>query len=161
MTGRICKSLLIVLLTLLFLTGCSKQETMPEEETVREEPVSDVKEETVMKLIINETEIPVTWEDNESVSSLKKKAAEGDIVMELSMYGGFEQVGSLGFALPRNDIQTVTDSGDIMLYNGNSIVLFYGSNSWSYTRLGRMEITAEEAKDLLGNGDVTVTLKAE
>ena len=160
MTGRICKSLLTVLLTLLFLTGCSKQEALPEEETVREEPVSDVKEETVMKLIINETEIPVTWEENESVSALKEKAEEG-VTAELSMYGGFEQVGSLGFSLPRNDVQTVTQSGDIMLYNGNSIVLFYGSNSWSYTRLGRMEITAEEAKDLLGNGDVTVILKAE
>ncbi|MBQ1476974.1 MAG: hypothetical protein IIZ33_02380 [Erysipelotrichaceae bacterium] len=160
MTERICKSLLIVLFTILLFTGCSKQEVLPKEETVKEEPVSEVKEETVMKLIINETEIPVTWEDNESVSALKEKAEEG-ITAELSMYGGFEQVGSLGFSLPRNDVQIVTESGDIMLYSGNSIVLFYGSNSWSYTRLGRMEISAEEARDLLGNGDVTVTIKAE
>ena len=160
MTERICKFLLIVLFMILLFTGCSKQEALPEEETVKEEPVSEVKEETVMKLIINETEIPVTWEENESVSALKEKAEEG-ITAELSMYGGFEQVGSLGFSLPRNDVQIVTESGDIMLYSGNSIVLFYGSNSWSYTRLGRMEISAEEARDLLGNGDVTVTIKAE
>jgi hypothetical protein len=75
------------------------------------------------------------------------------------MYGGFEQVGLLGVSLPREDVQTQTTAGDIVLYSGNQIVIFYGSNSWAYTRLGR--ITDQSAADLtevLGNGDVAITV---
>ena len=76
------------------------------------------------------------------------------------MYGGFEQVGSLGTRLPRDDRQTTTGSGDIVLYSGNQIVVFYGSNSWAYTRLGHIsDKSAEEMKALLGNGNVTLTLE--
>ena len=78
------------------------------------------------------------------------------------MYGGFEQVGSLGTTLPRQDKETVTEAGDIVLYSGNQIVVFYGSNSWAYTRLGKItDRTASEMKDLLGNGDTTLTLYTE
>ena len=78
------------------------------------------------------------------------------------MYGGFEQVGPIGQSLPRNDEQTTTSSGDIVLYSGNQIVVFYGSNSWSYTRLGRItDKTASELAELLGNGDVTITISLE
>ena len=77
----------------------------------------------------------------------------------MSMYGGFEQVGSIGQALPRDDAQTTTSAGDIVLYSGSQIVVFYGSNSWSYTRLGRIvDKTSEELAALLGNGDVIVTI---
>ena len=77
----------------------------------------------------------------------------------MSMYGGFEQVGAIGTSLPRNDVQTVTSSGDIVLYSGNQIVVFYGSNSWAYTRLGRItDKTPQEMAELLGNGDTTVTI---
>ena len=77
----------------------------------------------------------------------------------MSMYGGFEQVGSLGTSLPRNDKQTTTEAGDIVLYSGNQIVVFYGSNSWTYTRLGRItDKTAAEMADLLGKGNVTITI---
>ena len=76
----------------------------------------------------------------------------------MSMYGGFEQVGSMGQSLPRNDVQTTTHYGDIVLYSGNQIVIFYGSNTWSYTRLGHVDLTQEEMTELLGGGDVTVTI---
>ena len=80
----------------------------------------------------------------------------------MSMYGGFEQVGPVGTSLPRNDEQTITASGDIVLYSGSQIVIFYGSNSWAYTRLGRItDQTAQEMRDLLGNGDVTISLTAD
>ena len=80
----------------------------------------------------------------------------------MSMYGGFEQVGSLGTSLPRNDSQTTTQAGDIVLYSGNQIVIFYGSNSWAYTRLGRItDKSASELTELLGKGDVAVTLTWE
>ena len=80
----------------------------------------------------------------------------------MSMYGGFEQVGSIGEDLARDDQQTTTVSGDIVLYSGNQLVVFYGSNSWAYTRLGHItDQTPAQMKDLLGNGDVTVTLSVE
>ena len=96
-------------------------------------------EEARLKLWINEQEVEVLWEDNDSVRALEELAGAEGLTVALSGYGGFEQVGSLGARLPRNDVQTVTGPGDIVLYSGNSIVLFYGSNSWAYTRLGKIQ----------------------
>ena len=111
-----------------------------------------------MQMMIGETPVTVAWEDNASVEALRALAAEG-ITIEMSMYGGFEQVGSIGQSLPRDDAQTTTTSGDIVLYSGNQLVVFYGSNSWAYTRLGHItDQTPEQMKALLGNGDVTITL---
>ena len=111
-----------------------------------------------MQMMIGETPVTVAWEDNASVEALRALAAEG-LTIEMSMYGGFEQVGSIGQSLPRDDQQTTTTSGDIVLYSGNQLVVFYGSNSWAYTRLGRItDQTPEQMKALLGNEDVTITL---
>ena len=78
------------------------------------------------------------------------------------MHGGFEQVGYLGTNLPKNDVQVTTQAGDIVLYAGNQIVMFYGSNSWAYTRLSRItDQTADEMKVLLGNGDVAITISED
>ncbi len=110
-------------------------------------------------LAIDGTEVAVAWEENESVAALTELAAAGPLTVQMSMYGGFEQVGSLGTGLPRNDAQTTTRAGDIVLYSGNQIVVFYGSNSWAYTRLGRItDLSAAELSALLGSGDVTLTL---
>lgn len=108
-----------------------------------------------MILMIDGEEYPVEWEENESVEVLKELCP---LTMKMSMYGGFEQVGSLGESLPRNDEQITTEYGDIVLYSGNQIVVFYGSNTWAYTRLGHIDMTQEELTDLLGNGDVEITL---
>ena len=111
-----------------------------------------------MQMMIGETPVTVAWEDNASVEALKMLAGEG-LTVEMSMYGGFEQVGSIGQSLPRDDQQTTTTSGDIVLYSGNQLVVFYGSNSWAYTRLGHItDQTPEQMKALLGNEDVTITL---
>ena len=111
-----------------------------------------------MQMMIGETPVTVVWEDNASVEALKMLAGEG-LTVEMSMYGGFEQVGSIGQSLPRDDQQTTTASGDIVLYSGNQLVVFYGSNSWAYTRLGHItDQTPAQMKALLGNGDVTITL---
>jgi hypothetical protein len=80
----------------------------------------------------------VEWEDNESVEALKELCQEGPLTIRMSMYGGFEQVGSIGQSLPRDDSRTTTQAGDIVLYSGDQIVVFYGSNSWAYTRLGHI-----------------------
>ncbi len=111
-----------------------------------------------MILKINGEEYPVEWENNESVEALK---ALCPLTVKLSMYGGFEQVGSLGKSLPKNDEQTTTNYGDIVLYSGNQIVIFYGSNSWAYTRLGPILADKEIMEETLGNGDVTIELVDE
>ena len=118
--------------------------------------------ENMLKLFINDEEIPVTWEENEAVETLKALAEDNSIIIDMSMYGGFEQVGSIGQSLPRNDKQMTTSAGDIVLYSGNQMVVFYGSNSWAYTKLGHIDNTStEELKKMLGSVDVTITLKVE
>ena len=108
---------------------------------------------------IGETPLQVDWEDNESVEALKELCQNGPVTIRMSMYGGFEQVGPIGQSLPTNDSQTTTQAGDIVLYSGNQIVVFYGSNSWAYTRLGHVaNKSAQEMAELLGNGDVTLTI---
>ena len=85
--------------------------------------------------------------------------AQQPLTIQMSMYGGFEQVGSIGTALPQNDVQTTTTAGDIVLYSGDQMVVFYGSNTWAYTRLGHItDKTQAELAELLSNGNVTVTL---
>ena len=125
------------------------------------EEANPVEGEDVMQMMIGETAVTVAGEDNASVEALKALAVEG-LDIEMSMYGGFEQVGAIGQSLPRDDAQTTTVSGDIVLYSGNQLVVFYGSNSWVYTRLGHItDQTPAQMQELLGNGDVTVTLSIE
>lgn len=132
--------------------------TETEEEAAEDTEEAEESEE-MMRFYINDTELEVTWEDNDSVSALKEIASEKPLTINMSMYGGFEQVGPIGQDLPRNDRQTTTSAGDIVLYSGNQIVVFYGSNSWSYTRLGHIEgKTQEELTGMLGTADVTVTI---
>ena len=80
------------------------------------------------------------------------------LTIKMSMYGGFEQVGSIGHSLIRNDTPTTTQYGDIVLYSGDKIVIFYGSNSWAYTRLGHINLSQQEMTDLLSHGDVTIKI---
>ena len=127
-----------------------------------EEPVEEEIKDKMLKMMIGDTEVSVDWENNESAEALKDLCAEEPLVIQMSMYGGFEQVGSIGTRLPSDDEQTSTSAGDIVLYSSNQIVVFYGSNSWAYTRLGH--ITDQDAAgmtDLLGNGDVTITISLE
>lgn len=79
----------------------------------------------------------------------------------MSKYGGFEQVGSIGSTLPSADTRITTNSGDIVLYSSNQIVLFYDSNTWSYTKLGHINLSKSELTDLLGDEDVVITLSLE
>ena len=109
-----------------------------------------------MRLLIGETEVPVTWENNASVAALRDLRP---LTIQLSMYGGFEQVGPIGQSIVRDDKQTTTNYGDIVLYSGNQIVVFYGSNSWAYTKLGHIDLSQQEMSDLLSGGDVSITLQ--
>ena len=116
-------------------------------------------EETVMKMTINNTPVTVEWEDNEAVAALCEAVKENPLMISMSMYGGFEQVGSLGMSLPQSDTRITTEAGDIVLYSGDQMVVFYGSNTWAYTRLGHItDKTQTELTQLLSNGNVTITL---
>ena len=131
------------------LSGENESETSENEEA-----------EAMLQMTIGGTPVEVKWDDNESVEALRQLCREEPLTIQMSMYGGFEQVGSIGQRLPRNDSQTTTQSGDIVLYSGDQIVVFYGSNSWAYTRLGHVtDKSDEEMAQLLGNGDVTITVE--
>lgn len=74
-------------------------------------------------------------------------------------YANMEKVGELGMTLPRNDQQITTQAGDIILYQGNKLVIYYAPNSWNFTRLGKIDdISAKELKNILGSGNVEITL---
>ena len=136
---------------------CVGQKTEP---TIADASAEEVTEGE-LHFKIGNTEVSVDWESNNSVKALIKLVELEPLEIEMSMYGGFEQVGSLGTSLPRDDKQITTKAGDIVLYSGNQIVVFYGSNSWAYTRLGRItDKTASELTDLLGNGNVTLTISS-
>ena len=141
-----------------------EQKTGSEEITGSDSEVQTAEEEAVktLQMKIADTVVEVAWEDNESVEALRKLCEEGPLTIEMSMYGGFEQVGSIGSNLPRNDVETTTSAGDIVLYSGNKMVVFYGSNSWAYTRLGHITDQDEAGMtQLLSNGDVTITVSLE
>ena len=115
-----------------------------------------------IELKINDTVVEVEWEKNNSVDALRSLVEEAPLTIKMSQYGGFEQVGLLGTRITRNDVQTTTQPGDIVLYSGNQIVIFYGSNSWAYTRLGKISnLSKQEIKELLQGKDVTVTLSKD
>ena len=112
-----------------------------------------------LQMTIGSTPVSVDWEDNEAVEALKDLCRNQPLTIQMSMYGGFEQVGPIGTALPQNDMRTTTSAGDIVLYSGDQMVAFYGSNSWAYTRLGHItDKSTEDMADLLSNGDTVITI---
>ena len=166
---------LTALLLLFALSACSHGDTEnpAEENSVKAEEKTDAdsagveedvegEAEIAMRMMINDTEVSVSWENNESVKALEKMAKNGPVTIKMNAYGGFEQVGSIGETLPSNDTNIRTKAGDIMLYTSDHLVIFYGSNSWAYTRLGQItDKTASELKTLLSGKGVTVMVTAE
>ncbi len=111
-----------------------------------------------MYLKVNNNILSVDLESNSSAEALVELLKEGDISYEAHDYGDFEKVGDFGHTLPENNRQITTEPGDVILYNGNNICIFYGSNSWSYTRLGKIrDINADDLRSILSNGNVTIT----
>ncbi len=83
--------------------------------------------------------------------------AENDVTVDMHDYGSFEKVGSLGAALPTNDMQITTEPGDVILYQGNQITIYYDTNSWKFTRLGKVQnLSQDELKEVLGTNDMTI-----
>ena len=103
--------------------------------------------------------ITATLSQTDAAKSFAEKLKDSPLTIELEEYGGFEKVGPLGFSLTRSDESISGVPGDIFLYAGNQITIFYGNSSWSYTRLGKVDgMTQSELKAFLGTGDITVTI---
>ena len=167
----------IVLLVLLFvmvatmsscgskpITSSTTEEpstTIPSTEpssTTTEQKEDDSYMSKTLVLKIDNQEVNVYWMDNNSAKELKK-LAQDTLTITLEKYGDFEQFGSIGHILPSNDERLTANVGDIMLYQSNKIVLFYGSNTYSYTKLGHINLSKTELEELLGEEDsVTITL---
>lgn len=145
------------------VTQAPQTEPTPAETAAPEIATEIIQEEPAptgdLQMLINGTAVAVAWEDNAAVDTLKELCNGQTLTIDMSMYGGFEQVGSIGTQLPRDDVQTTTEAGDIMLYAGDQMVVFYGSNSWAYTRLGRITDKSQaQLSELLSGGNVTITL---
>ena len=155
---------MMCILLAVMLAGCSAPETSEGTGTSDTADMENNTEKEIveMKMNISSTAVDVDWEDNESVAALRDLASEKPLTIRMSMYGGFEQVGSIGATLPSSDTNIKTKAGDIMLYTSSQMVIFYGSNSWAYTRLGRITDKSDsELRELLGGDGVTVTITAE
>ncbi len=143
------KCLLLILLLLIFLGGCSSNNVVTNDSI-------NINEEIDMKLIIDGKEQNCTWYNNDSVKELNKAKP---IEIDMNIYGGFEQVGSLGHKITSDDENITTNPGDIVLYNSSNIVIFFGNNTWSYTKLGHINLSNEELKELLDKPSITLKIE--
>ena len=135
------KSGLIIILGLIACTAVSGDDSMDD----------------LVKVKINDEVFDVKLENNSATQELVKELKKGNVTVNASEYGGFEKVGDLGFSLPTSDENIGTNPGDIVLYQGDKISLFYGSHSWSYTKLGKIDnVDSNKLKEVLGSGDVTL-----
>lgn len=148
--NRIASRLMVAVLVLLTIS-CSSEEAQAQSSTTYMD----------INITIDGKTLPVHLVDNNATRELVVALQQAPITYEADDYGDFEKVGALGRSLPTSNSQITTEAGDVILYNGNQIVLFYGSNSWSYTRLGRIDYQSlDELKSFLkaGQGRISVTL---
>ncbi len=147
--------------------GPSTEPELDEEAEMKtgSEPVSELEqivqkeEKTVLYIRVGELTLTAVLEENRSAAALADMLSDGEIAIEVHNYGGFEKVGELPESLPRDDIQTTAQPGDIMLYQGNSIVFFHGSNSWAYTKLGTIaDADSELLREAFGGEETQITL---
>lgn len=115
--------------------------------------------QTKILLTVGEKTMTATLADNAATRELQALLEKGAVTVQMSDYGGFEKVGALPQSFTTSNSQITTEPGDIMLYQGNNMVIFYGTNSWSYTRLGKIEgATADNLRQFLGSGSISLTI---
>ena len=180
MSRRIIATLVVLLV---LLTGCKvnnpgilqEDDNLVQMESSVQTDTNESKEQTEMKkadestladdqirVTVGSSSFIVNLEDNETAKALKEMLTDEDLIISASNYGGFEKVCQLGKTLPHNDKQITTEAGDVMLYSGNQIVFFYGANSWSYTRIGKVEASSiEELESMLSGLETEITLSIE
>ena len=110
-----------------------------------------------LELKIGEINVDVSWVDNSSVTALKEIAKDG-LTIDMHEYGGFEQAGMIGSIITSNDSRNAVVPGDIVLYNSSQISIFFNNFSWSYTKLGHINMSKSELRDLLDTDGVSIIL---
>ncbi len=129
----------------------------PQESSSQENKTDSQEETSMIYAHIGDNTLEILPADNSSAAALLELLAEKDITVDMQDYGGFEKVGSLGSSLPTNDENITTAAGDVILYQGNQITIYYSKNTWNFTRLGKVQgLSADELKAILGDGDVSV-----
>ncbi len=160
--------ILYLLLAVLGLSGCGNgsspadsapppsQSVISEQESSQSQDNSSSQEEPMLKITVGDQELLATFADNSSAEEFRDSLAQGPVTISMDDYGGFEKVGSLGTTLTRNDTRITTQPGDVILYQGNQITIYYGTNTWNFTRLAKINDSTDlQAK--LGTGTVQVT----
>lgn len=142
--------------------GAASVEKAEPEKAPAEEAQPQEEEETMESdcfyITAGGTTFAADFADNSSAQALQALLEQGNLTLTMSDYGDFEKVGSLGTQLPRNDEQITTGPGDVILYQGSSITIYYDTNTWNFTRLGKIRnVTREDLLAALGEGDVEVT----
>ncbi len=141
-------------------TGEVQPEVQPTEYAQKEteQEITEMK----MKIQVGDTSFTATLAENSSVDALRELMADGSLTLNMSDYANMEKSADLGVTLPQNNEQMNTQAGDIILYQGRTFVIYYDTNSWSLTPIGKIDnVDAENLKTVLGEGDVTVTLSLE
>ena len=166
MKGRI-----LYIVILLLFAACSSdaassvKPTQPETQTPKSSAssTSKVGEAPVkLKIHVNDTTFTATLEENSSAKAFAEFLTQGDMTLDMHDYGSFEKVADLPRSFPRNDKQIDTDAGDIILYQGNSITIYYDKNSWNFTRLARIDnVNKKRLQQILGKGNVKATFSVE
>ena len=160
--------ILYLFLAVLGLSGCGNssspadsapppsQSVISEQESSHPQDNSSSQEEPMLKITVGDQELLATFADNSSAEAFRDLLAQGPVTISMDDYGGFEKVGSLGTTLTRNDTRITTQPGDVILYQGNQITIYYGTNTWNFTRLAKINDSTDlQAK--LGSGTVQVT----
>ncbi|MCI6149512.1 MAG: cyclophilin-like fold protein [Flintibacter sp.] len=160
--------ILYLLLAVLGLSACGNglsptdsapppsQSVISEQESSQSQDNSSSQEEPMLKITVGDQELLATFADNSSAEAFRDLLAQGPVTVSMDDYGGFEKVGSLGTTLTRNDTRITTQPGDVILYQGNQITIYYGTNTWNFTRLAKINDSTDlQAK--LGTGTVQVT----
>ena len=164
------KKIFAFIATLLLFAACSSdaassvKPTQPETQTPKSSANSSAQTEAPVKLKIhvNDTTFTATLEENSSAKAFAEFLAQGDMTLDMHDYGSFEKVADLPRSFPRNDKQIDTDAGDIILYQGNSITIYYDKNSWNFTRLARIDnVNKKRLQQILGKGNVKATFSVE
>lgn len=160
--------ILYLFLAVLGLSGCGNssspadsapppsQSVISEQESSQSQDNSSSQEEPMLKITVGDQELLATFADNSSAEAFRDLLAQGPVTISMDDYGGFEKVGLLGTTLTRNDTRITTQPGDVILYQGNQITIYYGTNTWNFTRLAKINDSTDlQAK--LGTGTVQVT----
>lgn len=136
--------IMALLMSTLLLSGCINNKSNKDNQA-KDEITDNIPEEEIMKLEIDKNVLDVTWNDNASVTALNEIKP---LTINMHLYGGFEQVGSIGQSIVSDDKKITTKPGDIVLYSSNQIVVFFGTNTWSYTKLGHINLSENELNTL-------------